>query len=75
MMTSNKRSNQSPQLNVVRAAVDLNNKGVLLLDACNYERAAVSFKKASELMLRVVSHRLPESFPDATVVGDVSSRR
>lgn len=72
-MTSNQQSFQGLKIRICRAAVDLNNKGVLLLDACNYEGAAVSFKKASQLMLRVVSHRLPVSLSVATVVEDVPS--
>lgn len=41
-------------------AVDLNNKGVLLLDACHYDEAEAFFKKASTLMFRFVVRRLPE---------------
>jgi hypothetical protein len=72
-MISNQQSIQGLKIRICRAAVDLNNKGVLLLDACNYGGAAVSFKKASQLMLRVVSHRFPVSLSDATIVEDVPS--
>ena len=46
------------------AAVDLNNKGVLLLDACHYDEAEAFFKKAFKLMFQFLLRRLPEPVPE-----------